>query len=199
MKKILTLFIISLAAASGFAKDKPAMPQLEKATFAGGCFWCIQPAFDAIPGVSTTTVGYTGGTEPHPTYEQVSSHKTGHAEAIEVLYDPTRVSYDKLLDVYWHNIDPTTRDQQFPDYGHQYRTVIYFHTAAQKRAADLSKAELEKSGRFKAPIVTEILPAMTFWPAEDYHQSYYCKRPLAYKMYHEASGRESFFKRIWGK
>ena len=168
------------------------------ATFAAGCFWCIQPPFDQTPGVVKTTVGYTGGTEPHPTYKEVSAGKTGHAESIEVLYDPTRVSYERLLDVFWHNIDPTTRDRQFPDWGHQYRTVIFYHDESQHQLALASKEKWEKSGRFGAPIVTEIQPASAFWPAEDYHQKYYQKSPVSYRLYHDHSGRDEYFRRIWG-
>src|SRR5262249_10932393 len=144
-------------------------------------------------------VGYTGGKEAHPTYHQVSSGSTGHAESIEVLYDPVKVSYDKLLDVFWHNIDPTTQDRQFPDWGHQYRTVIFYHNEAQRAAAVASKERLEKSGRFGAPIVTEVEPAAAFWPAEDYHQKYYLKSPESYHQYHDHSGREEYFRKIWGQ
>jgi peptide-methionine (S)-S-oxide reductase len=181
------------------AKERPDMPRLEKATFAAGCFWCIQPPFDQTPGVIKTTVGYTGGAVTHPSYYQVSAGGTGHAEAIEVVYDPAKASYDQILDVFWHNVDPTTKDQQFPDHGHQYRTAIYYHGEAQHRAAIKSKELLEKSGRFHRPIVTEILPAGEFWPAEDYHQKYYQKSPDAYHQYHDNSGRDGFFKKFWGQ
>jgi peptide-methionine (S)-S-oxide reductase len=181
------------------AKEKPDIPRLDRATFAAGCFWCIQVPFDQTPGVVKTTVGYTGGTEPHPTYHQVGSGATGHAESIEILYDPAKTSYEKLLDVFWHNIDPTTKDRQFPDWGKQYRTAIFYHNEAQKHAAWQSKKELDKSGRFGAPIVTEIVPATTFWPAEDYHQKYYLKSPDSYHQYHDHSGREEYFQKIWGK
>jgi methionine-S-sulfoxide reductase len=180
------------------APDSPRSAHLEKATFAAGCFWCIQPPFDQTPGVVRTIVGYTGGQEPHPSYHQVGAGKTGHAESIEMFYDPSIVTYEKLLDVFWHNIDPTTKDRQFPDWGRQYRTAIFYHNEAQRRAAIDSKERLEKSGRFGAPIVTEIVPASAFWPAEDYHQKYYIKSPESYHQYHDHSGREEYFRRIWG-
>jgi methionine-S-sulfoxide reductase len=173
--------------------------KFEKATFAAGCFWCIQPPFDQTRGVLRTTVGYTGGPELQPTYAQVSEGKTGHAEAIEVAYDPTQVTYEQLLDVFWRHIDPTTKDRQFPDWGRQYRTAIYVHNETQRRAAEASKAAHEKSGRFGAPIVTEIVAASTFWPAEDYHQKYYVKSPASYHAYHDNSGRAEYFKKIWGE
>ncbi len=135
---------------------------LAKATFAGGCFWCMQPAFDGLPGVASTQAGYTGGHTVNPTYEEVSSGTTGHAESVEVTYDPKKITYRKLLDVYWHNIDPTVRDRQFCDEGNQYRTAIFFHDAEQEREALASKAELEKTKPFSGPIVTEIVPATTF-------------------------------------
>jgi methionine-S-sulfoxide reductase len=201
MKKWFLLGLVSLGVVGAvFAgTSTPAHSKFEKATFAAGCFWCIQPPFDQTPGVVRTTVGYTGGTEPHPTYHQVGSGSTGHAESIEVLYDPAKTSYEKMLDVFWHNIDPTTKDRQFPDWGHQYRTAIFYHNEAQHQAALASKAHWEKDGRFGAPIVTEIVPASAFWPAEDYHQKYYQKSPVSYHAYHDHSGREEFFKRFWGK
>jgi len=196
-KSIAVVALLGLVASISLAADKKV--PLEKATFAAGCFWCTQPAFDQAPGVVRTQVGYTGGHTQRPTYEEVSSGSTGHAESIEILYDPAKTSYEKLLDVFWHNIDPTTLNQQFPDQGTQYRTVIFYHTEGQRKAAIASKEQLEKSKRFNAHLVTAIEPAGAFWPAEDHHQKYYCKRPGAYKMYHDNSGREGFFKRIWGK
>ncbi len=168
------------------------------ATFAGGCFWCMEPPFDKLPGVISTTSGYTGGKRANPTYEEVSSGVTGHAEAVEVKYDPTRISYDKLLDVYWHNIDPTVEDQQFCDHGTQYRTAIFVHDEAQRRAAEASKAALEKSKPFKERIVTPIVAATRFWPAEDYHQDYYLKNPVRYKIYRAGCGRDARLKQLWG-
>lgn len=197
-------FLIALPGALTFswvaaAQDQPSAHRLEKATFAAGCFWCIQPHFDQTAGVIKTTVGYTGGAEPHPTYHQVSAGKTGHAESIEVTYDPAKVRYEKLLDVFWHNIDPTTKDRQFPDWGKQYRTAIFYHNEAQRKAALASKENWEKDGRFGAPIVTEIVPASPFWPAEDYHQKYYLKSRGPYHQYHDHSGRKEYFDRIWKK
>ena len=171
----------------------------ETATFAGGCFWCMQPPFDHLPGVISTTVGYTGGATEHPSYEEVSSGSTGHAESVEIIYDPAQVSYSKLLEVFWHNIDPTTVNRQFADGGTQYRTAIFTHNEEQKRLALESKEKLEKSGKYAGkPIVTEIVPAGKFWPAEDYHQHYYQKSVLHYKMYRAGSGREAYIRRMWG-
>lgn len=172
--------------------------QLEKATFAGGCFWCMESPFDKMKGVVSTTVGYTGGRTENPTYEEVSSGATGHAEAIEILFDPAQVSYAELLDVFWRLIDPTARNRQFADTGSQYRTAIFYHTEEQKRQAEESRARLAKSGKFTAPLVTEIVPASTFYPAEEYHQDYYLKNPLRYKLYFSGSGRESFLQSLWG-
>ncbi len=174
------------------------MPHLEKATFAGGCFWCMQPFFDNTVGVKKTTVGYTGGQVPNPNYEQVSSGTTGHAEAIEIEFDPKEVSYQKLLELYWHNIDPTQVNGQFADEGSQYRTIIFYHTVEQQRLAEASKKALAASGRFDKPMATEILPATTFYPAEDYHQKYYLKSTLRYNMYHDNSGRPEYLEKTWG-
>jgi methionine-S-sulfoxide reductase len=198
MKQVAPLILL-LSAAVVWGVETPKPTAQETATFAAGCFWCIQPYFDETPGVLKTTVGYTGGPEKNPTYKQVSSGQTGHAEAIEVVYDPAKVRYEKLLDIFWRNIDPTTADRQFPDRGPQYRTAIFYHSEAQRKAAVLTKEQFEKSERFGAPLVTQILPAVTFWPAEDYHQAYYRKSPEAYKQYNDNSGRKEYFKRIWGK
>jgi peptide-methionine (S)-S-oxide reductase len=172
--------------------------KLAKATFAGGCFWCMQPAFDRLPGVVSTRVGYTAGKKSNPTYEEVSAGGTGHAEAIELTYDPKKITYRKLLDVFWHNIDPTTEDRQFCDVGDQYRAAIFFHGAEQEREALESKAELEKTKPFKTPIVTEIVPASTFWPAEEYHQKYYLKNPIRYRFYRYGCGRDRRLRELWG-
>jgi len=172
--------------------------QLEKATFAGGCFWCMQPPFDKLDGVSLTTVGYTGGPEENPTYKQVSYAKTGHAEAIEILYDPSKISYSQLLDVFWRNIDPTTLNRQFSDHGSHYRTAIFYHNEEQKQLAEYSKEELQKSGKFDKEIVTEITPVSKFYRAEEYHQKYYKKNPIRYKVYRIGSGRDRFIKKVWG-
>ena len=176
----------------------PAGKQTAKATFAGGCFWCMQPPFDAFDGVVSTTVGYTGGHKKDPTYEEVSAGGTGHAEAIEIVYDPSKTSYDKLLQVFWHNIDPTRRDAQFCDTGHQYRSAIFYHDEEQKRLAEESKKALETSKRLPAPIVTEIVPASAFYPAEEYHQRYHEKNPIRYKFYRYNCGRDQRLKELWG-
>ena len=173
-------------------------PKLSTATFAGGCFWCMQYAFDRVPGVKKTTVGYTGGTKAKPEYEEVSSGETGHAESIDVYYDPAVVSYQKLLDVFWSNIDPTTVNRQFADEGTQYRTAIFYHNDEERKAAEASKAALAKSGKFDKPIVTQIVPATTFYPAEEYHQEYYKKNPDHFEAYEVGSGRVGYLKKKWG-
>lgn len=175
-----------------------AEKKIEKATFAGGCFWCMEPPYDKLKGVISTTSGYTGGHAVNPTYKQVSSGETGHAEAVEVLYDPAQITYGQLLEVFWRNIDPTTRDRQFVDSGSQYRTAIFYHSEEQRRLAEESKRKLEASGRFRKPIVTEIVPAGPFYPAEKYHQDYYLKSPAQYKFYRFNSGRDQYLLRIWG-
>lgn len=171
---------------------------LEKATFAGGCFWCMEHPFDQLPGVVSVTSGYTGGHTKDPTYEEVSAGGTGHAESVQIVYDPSRISYEKLLDVFWHNIDPTVKDRQFCDSGHQYRSAIFYHNEEQHRLALLSKAALEKNKPFKGPIVTEIVQASTFYPAEEYHQHYYRKNPVRYKFYRYTCGRDQRLKELWG-
>jgi peptide-methionine (S)-S-oxide reductase len=184
----------ALAARSQAANSAPA-----KATFAGGCFWCMQGPFDRLDGVISTTAGYTGGSKKNPTYHEVSSGETGHAESVQVLYDPKRVSYEKLLDVFWHNIDPTVKDRQFCDIGTQYRSAIFYHTPEQKRLAEASKAALEKNKPFKGEIYTQIVPAGEFWPAEDYHQDYYKKNPVRYQFYRSGCGRDAKLEELWGK
>ena len=172
--------------------------EIEKAVFAGGCFWCMQNPYDELKGVVSTAVGYTGGNKDNPTYEEVCSGNTGHAEAIEVLYDPLQISYTELLNVFWRNIDPTTLNRQFADAGTQYRTAIFYHNEEQKQSAESSKQEMESSGNYNDSIVTEITPASTFYKAEDYHQKYYEKCPLKYKMYKSGSGREQYLEDMWG-
>ncbi|HYW05288.1 MAG TPA: peptide-methionine (S)-S-oxide reductase MsrA [Gammaproteobacteria bacterium] len=172
--------------------------QRQKATFAGGCFWCMQPPYDGMRGVLETTVGYTGGETGSPTYEEVCAGDTGHAEAIEITFDPAAVSYRQLLEVFWRNIDPTTRDRQFCDVGEQYRTAIFYHDEQQRREAEQTRRELQESGRFAGAIVTRIEPAGTFYPAEDYHQAYYRKFPVRYKLYRRACGRDQFLRGVWG-
>ncbi len=169
------------------------------ATFAGGCFWCMQPPFDNARGVVSTRVGYTGGHVPNPTYAQVSAGTTGHLEAVEVTYDPKQITFDALLKIFWHNIDPTQGDGQFVDRGPQYHTAIFYHDEDQRRAAETSKAQLAASGRFDGPIVTKILPAGPFYPAEDYHQHFSDKNPLRYEIYRSGSGRSRYIERTWGE
>jgi peptide-methionine (S)-S-oxide reductase len=180
------------------AQDKPA-PKLETAIFAGGCFWCMEPPYDELPGVASTTSGYIGGHTKNPTYEQVSSGTTGHTEAVKVVYDPNKVSYRKLLEVFWRNIDPTTPNAQFCDHGSQYRSGIFYLDEEQRRAAVASREEIERTKPFREPIVTEITRASTFYPAEDYHQDYYKKNPLRYKFYRASCGRDSRLEQLWGK
>src|SRR5438045_2520335 len=169
------------------------------AIFAGGCFWCIQPAFDKANGVIKTVVGYSGGTEPNPTYELATSEKTNYRESIEITYDPSKISYEQLLDIYWKQIDPTQADGQFTDIGPSYRAAIFYGGDEEKRIAEMSKEKLAQSGKFKKPIVTEILPAMRFYPAEAYHQKYYKQNPDHFEAFEEGSGRDSFKKKTWGQ
>ncbi len=171
---------------------------LAKATFAGGCFWCVESDFDKVPGVVSTVSGYIGGTKPNPAYEEVSSGGTGYAEAVEITYDPKVVSYRKLLEVYWHSIDPTVKDRQFCDVGTQYRTAIFYHDEEQKRLAEASKQELERTKPFKGPIETQIVQAGKFWPAESYHQDYYKKNPVRYEFYRSGCGRDARLRQLWG-
>ncbi len=171
---------------------------LDKAYFAGGCFWCMEETFEKVPGVVSVTSGYTGGEKVSPTYQEASNGGTGHAEAIEVRYDPSRVNYGQLLEVFWHNIDPLTPNAQFCDHGNQYRSAIFYHGDEEKRLADASKLALSQSGRFKAPIVTEIVVAEAFYPAEEYHQDYYLKNPVRYKYYRAGCGRDARLKQLWG-
>lgn len=170
--------------------------ELAKATFAGGCFWCMEPSFDKLDGVVSTTSGYTGGHAANPTYEQVSAGKTGHTEAVEIVYDPHKVTYAQLLEVFWRNIDPLTANAQFCDRGSQYRSGIFVHDETQRRLAEESKGVV--AGRLRKPIVTEIVAASTFWPAEDYHQDYYKKNPIRYKFYRASCGRDRRLEEIWG-
>lgn len=178
------------------AHQSPAPAEYAKAAFAGGCFWCMEHPFDELPGVVSVTSGYSGGETKNPTYEEVSAGGTGHAESVEVLYDPAKIGYATLLDVYWHNVDPLTRDAQFCDHGHQYRTAIFYHDSTQRRLAEESKQRL--AARFPQPIVTEIVAAGPFYPAEEYHQHYYRKNPLRYKFYRWGCGRDRRLKELWG-
>jgi peptide-methionine (S)-S-oxide reductase len=176
----------------------PAAPQSAKAIFAGGCFWCMEPPFEKLEGVGAVTSGYTGGQKKNPTYEEVSAGGTGHAEAIEIVYDPAAISYAELLEVFWRNVDPLTPNAQFCDHGDQYRTGIFYQDASQKRLAEASKEALTKSKRFDKPIVTEITAAAEFYPAEDYHQDYYKKNPIRYKYYRYNCGRDRRLAELWG-
>ena len=191
--------IVALAAASTPATSQsPApAPATAKATFAGGCFWCVEADFDKVPGVISTTSGYTGGTTVNPTYMEVGSGRTGHAESVEVVYDPTKVTYEKLLDAFWHNIDPLVKDRQFCDVGNEYRTAIFVHDEEQRRLAEESKKRIE--AQLKAPVYTEIIAAGPFYRAEEYHQDYYLKNPVRYKYYRWSCGRDQRLEQIWGK
>jgi peptide-methionine (S)-S-oxide reductase len=172
---------------------------LQKAAFAAGCFWCAEEAFEKVPGVTSVVSGYTGGKTKNPTYEQVSSGTTGHTEAVEVTFDPAKVSYDKLLDTFWVNHDPTVTDRQFCDRGSQYRPAIFVYNDEQKRLAEASKAKWDKLKPFKQPILTPVVQASEFWPAEDYHQDYYKKNPVRYKFYVTGCGRYDRLDQLWGK
>jgi peptide-methionine (S)-S-oxide reductase len=209
--RFLKLFGVSLLIATALgltvhsAQNPPAQNQspantagLATAVFAGGCFWCMEPPFDKLDGVVSTTSGYTGGQKKDPTYKEVSAGGTGHAEAVEIRYDPKKISYEKLLDVFWHNVDPTVKDQQFCDHGNQYRTGIFYLNDEQKRQAEVSKTALQKSKPFKESIITEIVAASQFYPAEDYHQDYYIKNPVRYKFYRGSCGRDGRLKELWG-
>jgi len=171
---------------------------LRTATLAGGCFWCMEAPFDKLPGVVSVMPGYIGGHVKNPTYEQVSAGGTGHAEAVQIVYDPARIGYDKLLEIFWRNIDPTVRNRQFCDIGSQYRTGIFYHGEEQRLLAVKSKEALEKTKPFRGPIVTEITAAGEFYPAEEYHRQYYKKNPLRYNYYRSACGRDNRLKELWG-
>jgi peptide-methionine (S)-S-oxide reductase len=187
----LSLWLILVASAAG--QGTPTAT----ATFAGGCFWCVEADFDKVAGVISTTSGYTGGKAANPSYEEVSAGGTGHAEAVEIVFDPAKVSYEQLLDVFWHNIDPLVKDRQFCDRGNQYRSAIFFHGDAQRTLADASKTTAQ--ARFKQPIATEIVAAGPFYKAEEYHQDYYLKNPVRYKFYRYNCGRDARLEELWGK
>lgn len=180
-------------------KAPPAEKGLAKAIFAGGCFWCMEQPYDEIDGVVSTTSGYTGGRTRNPTYEDVSAGGTGHAEAVEIVYDPAKISYEQLLDVFWRNVDPLDNGGQFCDRGSEYRTAIFVHNAEQRAAAEKSKAALQSSGRLQGKIVTEIVDQGAFYRAEDYHQDYYQTNPLRYKYYRFSCGRDRRLKALWGE
>ncbi len=191
------LFAAALTGAAS-AQTKPASARTETAIFAGGCFWCVESDFDKIDGVLSTTSGYIGGRTPNPTYTAVSAGGTGHTEAVRIEFDPARVSYAQLVEKFWPTIDPTVKDAQFCDIGSQYRTGIFVLDERQLKIAQASKAALERSKPFKAPIVTEITLATTFTPAEDYHQDYYLKNPIRYRYYRTGCGRDARLKELWG-
>ena len=186
----------SVRAAKTSAPAPP--PSSATATFAGGCFWCMEPPFEALPGVISVTSGFSGGMERNPTYEDVSASRTGHAEVVQVLYDPKRITYDELLRVYWHNVDPTSGDGQFCDRGKQYRPAIFYRNAAERRIAQESRTRATRELLVKKPIMVQIVPLMTFYPAEDYHQDYYKKNPQHYKEYRTGCGRDRRLRQLWG-
>ncbi len=187
------LLLVCIACALPSAAAQP-----EKATFAGGCFWCMEQPFDSLPGVLSVMPGYTGGTRQNPTYKEVSAGGTGHTEAVQISYDPAKISYEKLLEVFWKNIDPTVSDRQFCDIGSQYRAAIFYHTETQRKLAMISKEGLSKTKTFKEPVVTEIVPAGIFYPAEEYHRQYYKKNPIRYRYYRSSCGRDNRLKELWG-
>ncbi|MSR13993.1 MAG: peptide-methionine (S)-S-oxide reductase [Gammaproteobacteria bacterium] len=200
---VLAVAVFTSANAQEIDPEAPAtLPQpradQQVATFAGGCFWCMEPPFDHLEGVSATTSGYISGRLKNPSYDQVSHEETGHAEAIQVLFDPDKVTYERLLEVFWRNIDPTALDYQFCDAGHQYRSAIFYHDAAQKAAAISSKQALEKDKPFAGGIVTEITAATEFYPTENYHQNYYLTNPVRYKFYRYNCGRDKRLNELWG-
>jgi peptide-methionine (S)-S-oxide reductase len=200
MREMLRKLLRALLLAPLILVTDPAAAQttLAKATFAGGCFWCMEPPFDKLEGVVSTTSGYTGGRKKNPTYQEVSAGGTGHTEAVQVVYDPNKISYEKLLEVFWRNVDPLDPKGQFCDKGNQYRTGIFYHDEKQRELAEASKRALEKSGRLKSPIVTQIVPASEFYPAEAYHQDYYQKNPVRYKFYRLNCGRDQRLEQLWG-
>ncbi len=195
LSKIAVMFFV-LGGIVHAATERTGTAETAKATFAGGCFWCMEPPYDELDGVISTISGYIGGTKKNPTYEEVTSGSTGHTEAVQITYDPKKISYQKLLNVFWPNIDPLTADAQFCDSGTQYRSAIFYHDETQKNLAVRSKKDLQ--GRFKQPIVTEIVPASEFYPAEDYHQDYYKKNPIRYKVYRYGCGRDQRLQELWG-
>lgn len=192
-------FLCAALSFAGSPGESASPASTRTAVLAGGCFWCIQPAFDKAPGVSKTLVGYSGGTEPNPTYELVTSERTKYRESLEITYDPAKISFAQLLDIYWKQINPTQSDGQFTDVGPSYRAAIFVANDEEKKIAEASKEKLGHSGKFDRPIVTEILPAMKFYPAEDYHQKYYQQNPAHFEAFEQGSGRVSFEKKTWGE
>jgi peptide-methionine (S)-S-oxide reductase len=200
MPRLLLSLIFAVAFAGGAVAQMAPLPQPKLgqavATFAGGCFWCVESDFDHVPGVISTTSGYTGGHVANPTYHQVSAGGTGHAESVEVIYDPKKVSYQQLLTYFWHHIDPTVKDRQFCDVGEQYRTAIFVHNDEERKLAEASKKKVESE--LKVPIYTQIANAGRFYPAEEYHQDFYKKNPVKYKFYRWNCGRDQRVEKIWG-
>ncbi len=199
LKHFLAFALLGGLLSTALSADEAKPAATKTAIFAGGCFWCMQAEFDHEKGVVKTLVGYTGGKEADANYRDVSSHRTQHRESIQVIYDPAQVSYEKLLEIYWSNIDPTQADGQFGDRGLSYQTAIYVADEDEKKIAEVSKAKEDKSGKYEKPLVTEILPAMAFYPAEEYHQKYYLKNPSDYEAYHVGSGRASYQKKMSGR
>ncbi|CAN5250749.1 peptide-methionine (S)-S-oxide reductase MsrA [soil metagenome] len=193
--------LLAFAGTASHAEESPstAQNQSETAIFAGGCFWCMEPPFDELEGVVSTTSGYAGGNEPDPSYEEVSAGETGHLEAMRVEFDPEQIGYEELLAVYWRNVDPLDAGGQFCDRGSSYQTAIFYSNAEQKRLAEQSKADIEASARFDEPIVTPILPATGFYPAEERHQDYYEKHPIKYKFYRYRCGRDARLEELWAE
>jgi peptide-methionine (S)-S-oxide reductase len=196
MRRLLALlpFFVALA---GVSSAQTSAEREAVATFAAGCFWCVEADFDKVEGVISTTSGYAGGKVPNPTYQQVSAGGTGHTEVVQIVYDPSKVSYEKLLDVFWRNVDPLAKDRQFCDVGDQYRSAIFFHNEEQRRLAEESKKKV--AARLKASIQTELIPAGAFYKAEDYHQDYYKKNPSRYSFYRWNCGRDQRLQQLWGK
>lgn len=208
MRVTIQRILAAVLVGSSFAATAPAataprphaVPALAHATFAGGCFWCLETAFEGLPGVTSAISGYTGGFKKDPTYEEVSAGGTGHAESVQITYDPRQISYAQLLDIFWHNIDPTQADGQFCDHGSQYRSAIFYRDSTERRMAEASKRALETTPqRFKDPIVTQIVAASQFWPAEEYHQDFYRKDPVRYQSYRLGCGRDRRLVQLWGK
>lgn len=194
-----TVLIAAVIAVIASQCGTPAGAELKKATFAGGCFWCMEASFEKLAGVKNVVSGYMGGVDKNPSYHDISRGRTGHREVVQVSYDPGKISYERLLELYWRQIDPTDQGGQFADRGKQYRTAIFYHDEAQKKLAEKSKMDLERSGRFSKPIVTEIIRAGEFHPAEEYHQDYHRKNPLRYRFYRRGSGREAFLEKTWSR
>ena len=194
----MTHLVLALLLATGAALGQERDTRPQTATFAGGCFWCMEPPFDDLSGVISTTSGYIGGHTEDPTYQEVSAGGTGHTEAVEVLYDPSVITYAQLLEVFWQNIDPVARNRQFCDSGSQYRSGVFYHDPEQERLARDSKEALKRSGRFSESIATEITEATAFYAAEEYHQDYYLKHPLRYKFYRFQCGRGKRLEQLWG-